>query len=133
MYQYLSIDLIFAPSAQENQMSSSKRHAQDPSEAEKGSPITSSSRAPGRKLDYFNYHPPFSILILEFLVWLFLLFVCFLNPNGGLAAVVKSDNEYIGILSKLNFVFFFLPYFIFDWLFVCLFLGMVRSGDDGTA
>ncbi|KIR34897.1 hypothetical protein I352_03150 [Cryptococcus deuterogattii MMRL2647] len=81
-------------------MSSSKSHAQDPSDAEKGSSITPSSRAPGGKLDYFNYHPPFSILVLEFLVWLFLLFVCFLNPNGGLAAVVKSDNEYVGILRS---------------------------------
>lgn len=104
-------------------MSSSKSHAQDPSDAEKGYSITPSSRAPGGKLDYFNYHPPFSILVLEFLVWLFLLFVCFLNPSGGLAAVVKSDNEYVGILSKLNSLFsFYHILFLTCYLFVCLFL-----------
>ncbi|AAW43893.1 hypothetical protein CNBE3770 [Cryptococcus deneoformans B-3501A] len=88
-------------------MSSSKRRPQNPSDAERGSPTTSSpsylsssSRAPGRKSDYFNYHPPFSILLLEFIVWLLLFFVCFLSPNGGLAAVVKSDDEYVGVLRS---------------------------------
>lgn len=84
-------------------MPSSRHRAQNPSDAERGSPTTSSSRAPGRKSDYFNYHPPFFILLLEFTVWLFLFFVCFLSPNGGLAAVVKSDNEYVGVLSEFNF------------------------------
>ncbi|OXG79553.1 hypothetical protein C348_03929 [Cryptococcus neoformans Gb118] len=81
-------------------MPSSRHRAQNPSDAERGSPTTSSSRAPGRKSDYFNYHPPFFILLLEFTVWLFLFFVCFLSPNGGLAAVVKSDNEYVGVLRS---------------------------------
>ncbi|OXG24386.1 hypothetical protein J008_03675 [Cryptococcus neoformans] len=82
-------------------MPSSRHRAQNPSDAERGSPTTSSSsRAPGRKSDYFNYHPPFFILLLEFTVWLFLFFVCFLSPNGGLAVVIKSDDEYVGVLRS---------------------------------
>lgn len=88
-------------------MPSSRHRAQNPSDAERGSPTTSSSsRAPGRKSDYFNYHPPFFILLLEFTVWLFLFFVCFLSPNGGLAVVIKSDDEYVGVLSEFNFFYF---------------------------
>lgn len=102
-------NIVSNPDRPRKPMSSSKRRPQNPSDAERGSPTTSSpsylsssSRAPGRKSDYFNYHPPFSILLLEFIVWLFLFFVCFLSPNGGLAAVVKSDDEYVGVLSEFN-------------------------------
>ncbi|ODO06557.1 hypothetical protein I350_03912 [Cryptococcus amylolentus CBS 6273] len=71
--------------------------ARDPSDAERGLPPSKF-----RKSDFFNYHPPFSVLLLEFLVWLVLFFVCFLEPNGGLAAVIKSDDEYIGLLKKCS-------------------------------
>ncbi|WVQ74757.1 hypothetical protein IAR50_004362 [Cryptococcus sp. DSM 104548] len=71
--------------------------ARDSSDAERGLPPSNF-----RKSDFFNYHPPFSVLILEFLVWLFLFFVCFLEPSGGLAAVIKSDDEYIGLLKKCS-------------------------------
>ncbi|ODN92841.1 hypothetical protein L198_05638 [Cryptococcus wingfieldii CBS 7118] len=75
----------------------STEKVRDPSHAERGLPPSKF-----RKSDFFNYHPPFSVLLLEFLVWLFLFFVCFLEPNGGLAAVIRSDDEYIGLLKKCS-------------------------------
>ncbi|OCF38761.1 hypothetical protein I317_07442 [Kwoniella heveanensis CBS 569] len=63
----------------------------------------SNSRSPNRRSDYFNYHPPLLLVILEFLVWIFLLLVCFASPNGGLAAVVKGDDgNYVGVLRKCS-------------------------------
>ncbi|WVO17704.1 hypothetical protein L204_105402 [Cryptococcus depauperatus] len=65
-------------------------------------PTDSSSTNPGRENDFFNYCPPFSLLLMELLVLVFFGLVCFSNPNAGLAAVVKSDSEYIGLLSKCS-------------------------------
>ncbi|WVF72646.1 hypothetical protein IAT40_007464 [Kwoniella sp. CBS 6097] len=63
----------------------------------------SDARSPNRPSDFFNYHPPLLLVILESIVWIFLLLVCFASPNGGLAAVVKGDDgSYIGVLRKCS-------------------------------
>ncbi|WVQ99865.1 hypothetical protein IAU59_007008 [Kwoniella sp. CBS 9459] len=62
-----------------------------------------SSRNPNRPSDYFNYYPPLLLVILEIVVWIFLLLVCFGSPNGGLAAVVKGDDgSFVGVLRKCS-------------------------------
>ncbi|WVQ82040.1 hypothetical protein IAT38_004168 [Cryptococcus sp. DSM 104549] len=79
---------------------STEKRTRTQSDAEKGQAGSTTSRSPNRQDDFFNYHPPFGVVVIEFLVWLFLFFVCFLSPNGGLSTVVKGDKEYVGLLRK---------------------------------
>nr|XP_019014770.1 uncharacterized protein I206_00856 [Kwoniella pini CBS 10737]OCF53551.1 hypothetical protein I206_00856 [Kwoniella pini CBS 10737] len=60
------------------------------------------SNSPDRSTDYFNYHPPFLLVISCFIIWIFLLLVCFTQPNNGFTAIFQDGEDYVGVLRKCS-------------------------------
>ncbi|KAK8861661.1 hypothetical protein IAR55_002484 [Kwoniella newhampshirensis] len=88
----------------------------DLDQAERGHPTSFSSssppspdrnggkeRAANRAPDFFNYHPPVGLVVLEFVVCLLVLLVCFMAPNGGISTIVKKGNsDFVGLLRECS-------------------------------
>ncbi|WWD16420.1 hypothetical protein CI109_100846 [Kwoniella shandongensis] len=90
----------------------SKKPPLDLDQAERANPSFSSSspnpnfntRSANRPPDYFNYNPPAGLVSIEFAIWLLVLLVCFMSPNGsgGLGAIVKTDDTFVGLLRQCS-------------------------------